>query len=268
MSHQSLKDLVDVTGTPSDGQVLKYTAGSTSWEPADESGGGSSGAEYLELYEQNHGNSNYPLDYDDWPPDAAGEGDGYRTCPIYTGGWTHVYNNSLPTTSVDTKANLAGSYSFHSWFPNDMLFIKPSASDKYILDLKYVLYTSSSTLKVDKATLGLAETTYTGANPTPLQSYNAGSIKTLFSTTYNTIAYAGGSGWGYSWDRTGLIVEIEAHIPFSAHTTKVVTPSLFEFYGRSSGDIPGYMPQHSMWGDVNTAKLGIYERYVRLTKIA
>ena len=40
MSHQSLKDLVDVTGAPTDGQVLKYTASSTSWEPADESGGG------------------------------------------------------------------------------------------------------------------------------------------------------------------------------------------------------------------------------------
>ena len=40
MSHQSLNDLTDVTGSPTDGQILKYTASSSSWGPAAESGGG------------------------------------------------------------------------------------------------------------------------------------------------------------------------------------------------------------------------------------
>ena len=229
---------------------------------------GAAPSEYLELYERNHGNQNYPLDYDDWPSDAAGEGDGYRNCPIYTGGWTQVYNNTLPTSAVDTKVNLSGSYTFDSWFPNDMLFIKPSSTNKYVLDIRYVLYTSSSSAKIDRTTLWMPENTYSGSNATPLESANAGSLRTNVATNYNTIGYDGGHAWGYSWDRYGLIVEVEAQIPFSAHATKLSTLSLMEFYGRSTSDDKGCFPKHQNWGDSGTHKLGIYERHVKLTKIA
>ena len=57
MSHQSLNDLTNVSGSPTDGQILKYTASSSSWGPATESGGGSSGPEYLEIWQEaTHGN--------------------------------------------------------------------------------------------------------------------------------------------------------------------------------------------------------------------
>ena len=127
MSHQSLEDLVNVSGAPADGKILKYNSGA--WGPADESGGGSSGAEYIEIFEKG---------------DTASLG-GY--C-LYTGGASKVIHNSIPSASVYKRADAPTSINYTSdWQTStydNIFWIANSATDKYVIEITLLLNHSNS----------------------------------------------------------------------------------------------------------------------------
>jgi hypothetical protein len=121
MSHQSLKDLTDVTGSPSDGQILKYNSGA--WGPADESGGGSSGAEYLEIYEEG---------------DSLSKG----TFACLVGGGT-LLHNSISSSDAYRKDSAPSGIQFDSKYDSSdfdsLFFFHKSATSKYLLECDYMV---------------------------------------------------------------------------------------------------------------------------------
>ena len=126
MSHQSLNDLTNVSGSPTDGQILKYTASSSSWGPATESGGGSSGPEYLEIWQEaTHGNY---LTRATWATEA----------PSGT-----IVHNSMPAGVCFTRANAPVGVTYSTERQNtdydNILWFRHSSTDTYLLEVDYLI---------------------------------------------------------------------------------------------------------------------------------
>ena len=242
MSHQSLNDLTNVTGSPSDGQILKYQSGSSSWAPADESGGGSSGAEYLEIFESG---------------DSASLG-GY--C-LHTGGGSKVIHNSIPSASVYKRADAPSATNFNTdWQAStydDIFWIANSATDKYVIEITLLLNHSNSSYNavVAQPKYQLSSNIQTAASNLTL-FVNESSVSRVLS--------------GYNATYTGITGKVEEYktrfsfdaslISSATSAATLVIPSVHDYVSGDFIKIGGYYSS-----GLNTTVL---RRHIRLTKIA
>lgn len=155
MSHQSLKDLTDVTGSPTDGQILKYTASSSSWGPAAESGGGSSGAEYLELYQDQRSVNSQGYYY-------VKQAAIFANAPAGT-----IMHNSLPAAVAFKRANAPTGINYSTKMQSsdydDVFWFRPNSSDKYIVELDYLVKYNSSSMQMSLMAVDYEASTSTAA---------------------------------------------------------------------------------------------------------
>ena len=240
MSHQSLKDLVDVTGTPTDGQVLKYIAGSTSWSPADESGGGGSNSiEYLEIYER------------------GSDLEGKRNALLYAPS-SQIQKNTISTSDIDAKSNISGSYTFDSWWEDDVYFIKPSSSAKYILEARIVVRQNDSSRTLRTCKLGYVSSSTSGYNnPTSGSTYNWTFPKIVSFTESNNNRGA--------VTTAGKYTDMTIVWTFDAHSSEAITPVFHQTIG-SSGGVGGFV--NTAAGAYSFSKFYTHLRHIKLTKVA
>ena len=201
MSHQSLKDLVDVTGTPSDGQVLKYTASSTSWEPADESGGGGGGSSdtpYFEMWDFGSADTNAQTK---------------MAMPLHVPTSAKILNNTIASNRLALVTDSHWTTcTFDSSFDNSYHFQR-STTYQYYIEVDYTVKLDNSADIADSIVVRLNDT---GDN-------NSG------SGGYNKSGYLAGTGVGAQ-----KVVNFVASNKFTVSTHNY--PSLNPHYGYGGGN--------------------------------
>ena len=242
MSHQSLEDLVNVTGTPADNKILKYSSGS--WSPSDESGGGgSSGAEYLEIFQ-------------------IGDSEDMGGMLLNTSGtYTEIIHNSIPTTSVCKRADATGigfNHFSHSDY-DDVFWALHHASAKYLVEVDMLINYDSSSTSAQFFQYGIAQSGHGVPSVTVLANVPNSSVDStyLVSTQWNQ----------YFMGATGKIQRVCGRwwfSPSSASSTYASTPCVD--IGRDEFTY-AYFPKGANWTN-NNPNLSILRRHVRLTKIA
>ena len=226
---------------------------------------GSSSAEYIELYEKQPTLYAKWLDYTDWMSESSSEGDGYRAMHLYTGGNTKIIHNSISTSDMDLKSNLSGT--FHSWYPDEVFFIKQSSSAKYWLEVRLIIVCDSSSAEINYTHLKLNKPNPTTSNPTPVQSGGGSSSQTVTcANIQHTIASHSVQNAGFM-EREGNICDIRYTAEITPFTDSIGTLSAMYYYGLDFHMT--LLPKHEDWGGSgNRSKIGISERFITLTKIA
>ena len=134
MSHQKLEDLVNFTGTATDGQILKYTASSTSWGPADESGGGGGGSSDTPYFEM-------------WDLGSADSNSGTSgAMPLYVPSSAKILNNTIDTSRLALVTDSSWSslgLTFNAAF-NDSYMFKRSSTGLYYIEIDYTVKLDNS----------------------------------------------------------------------------------------------------------------------------
>ena len=257
MSHQSLKDLVDVTGTPSDGQILKYTASSTSWGPAAESGGG--GPEYLEIWDNGTTNGKAQSAY---PLFQASDG---------TAG--HIIYNGLDSSEWGRLGTLAAGSVGGSWgnwnsrpsYLDDLIFIMPHGSDPqrtYVLRAEYLISMSST------STAGWYASYATCAATNSIQTGDTNNLRSYWATSSTmdrkSEVYGTPTGIASPWDSSKKWAHIVHETTHVTHATKPISPNILYLYGGSNPNYSGFVGFTGASYQNTTMK---YKR-VRLTKVS
>ena len=242
MSHQSLKDLTDVTGSPTDGQILKYTASSSSWGPAAESGGGSSGAEYFES----------------WSYGTAGTvADGGLL--LDTSSPTYIVHNSIPAASLFKRADAPSGISYDSgtWGASaydNMYWIGQSSTAKYLLEVELIcLYNSTST------TCPIFEWARVSSNHSTQYVQKFGRFPNLSNNSAYTY-----TGTEASYFTAGKLETFTGRILIDASLSTGANAMSLAIKEGLNASSTVYFP--TSFGD--TPDLAVKRRHVRLTKIA
>lgn len=242
MSHQSLEDLVNVSGSPADGKILKYNSGA--WGPADESGGGSSGAEYLEIFE--HG-------------DAADMG-GYL---LGSGGTNaSIIHNSIPQASVFKRADAPVGITYSSDYQhssyNDVFWIAYDASAEYLVEIDMLVkYDSSSTQGVlVEWGKSISNTTYSVSDYGRRPNLNTDTTYTFSGTNASL---------------SGITGKIQRYVDrFVRPATDATSGTAFTLSVSVARDAFTYcyFPLNPTVNTTNSPNLSVYRRHIRLTKIS
>ena len=243
MSHQSLEDLGNVSGSPANGKILKYNSGA--WGPADESGGGSSGAEYFEFYQW--GDS---LDRGGLLLDTGGTS-------------TYIVHNSIPSANLFKKADAPTGLIFHAdtfgdGTYNDVYWFAKDATDQYFVEVTLVVHYDSTTTVCPLLEWGYIQSNHGTPSVSRIArfpNHAAGSAVT-YSGTEATLF------------RTGKVETIKGKYIISAslgsHSYMAMSPAIKN--GRSNAGYV-YFPCGSHVADTSSS-LAIVRKHVKITKIA
>ena len=203
MSHQSLEDLIDFSGTSAEGKVLKYTSSSTSWGPEDSSGG-AGGPTMLEIWDE-------------------GSTDAKSAHPLYVGDSAVVAHNSIAASRVAKKGDLASSYfsGGGSAWDDDTFFILPSATAKYLLILEYMVRYGSSSDASNTLNRGLGH-----SDAAPAISSIDEKIGLAIPNNYGTYTADAGITMISPWDTSYKWHGVVDYFELSANSTsgRAVTP--------------------------------------------
>ena len=240
MSHQSLEDLVNVTGTPADNKILKYSSGS--WSPADESGGGSSGAEYLEIYEE-------------------GDSLSLGTFACLVGGGT-LLHNSISSSDAYRKDSAPSGIQFDSKYNSsdfdDLYFFHNSSSSKYLMECDYMVKHASTSDHAwnchlggerSNSSVGVGMGAYTG---------QTASYRKLHSVNDIHISNGAFSIPAGAYQR--LVFKHEYSVALQSHEAVTFGPNLFRGDAGSFLRLAGHQSA--------TSGLDVVYRHVKVTKIA
>ena len=242
MSHQSLEDLVNVSGSPADGKILKYNSGA--WGPADESGGGSSGAEYLEIFKKGDSTSTGALLFD-----AGGTN-------------TEVLHNSIPVASVFKKADAPSGIGFHSnnfgqSTYDNVYFIKQNTGN-YLCEVTYLVLFSGSSISLKAMQYGYMPSNQSDSNFNATGLYDEPTFGNTFTYASPNSSRAGVTGT-VQWIKNAFIVD-------SSNISGQGSDDAFALavYRGSNGWSSYYFPCPIF---NQTATVSVLRKHTRLTKI-
>jgi hypothetical protein len=246
MSHQSLKDLTDVTGSPSDGQTLKYNSGA--WAPADDS----SGAQYIEFFDDSprfDPASPYYPGILIWFPDSA------------------VTHDSIPSGEIVKFEDISDKSGFNSMWGtnhNHTRWIKASNTAKYYINVIIWVRYANSTFSPNYLWLGknLENQMYNAETPESNVRVFVEEVKRFTGVTSQNI-----DGSDIDMITTaGTYAKIQMRFTYSADTAKWSYPQLKTFID-SSASIGGILGSGTYLASGAT-QIYAYNRYLRITKIA
>lgn len=251
MSHQSLKDLTNVTGSPSDGQILKFT--SNTWSPASEGG---DPAPCLEIW------------------GTGSTIDGKSAHPLFVGSGGYVIQNGIAASRVSKKSSLS-SYTFNSNWDDDTYFITPSASAKYMLIVHYFGYYASTSYSSRTLSRGLGHSDEAPAIKGDMLT-GGGDYKYVASEEpSNNFTIAGGNQWD-QWRNSysplsgssRRYVWIKDKYEFTVNTStsgRAFSPIFSHLYNHSSASA-----SHSFKGDggYGSNNIVLAHKHVKLIQLA
>jgi len=248
MSHQSLSDLTDVTGSPADGKILKYNSGV--WGPADESGGGSSGAEYIEIFDEGDPlTTAYPALLL-WFPDSS------------------IIHNSLSSGDLVRFADISDTSGFNAaWNStfNDVRWLKASSSDKYYVEATFWVRYSDTSFSPNYLWLGTSREDYNYNTVTEDATVRVfcEEVKRFTGVVSQTLS---GSSKNMITTTAGTYAKITLRFTFSPLSSLWSAPHLTRFIDSSATQ--GGMLGSAFYGYSFAPKLYVYNRHIKLTKIA
>ena len=244
MSHQSLRDLTDVSGSPENGQTLKYNSGS--WAPADENG-----AQYIEFFDESERTSEqnpYSPAILTWFPDST------------------IVHNSMPSGEIVRFEDISDTSGFNNgWgsFHNDIRWIKASATAKYYIDAVFWVRYANSTFSPNYLRLAknLEQQAYNAVTKESTARIFVEEVKRFTGVTSQSV---GGSTINMITTTAGTYAKIQMRFTYSADSAKWSYPQLTTFVDSNAvlGGIVGSATYSS-----NT-KIYVYNRHLRITKIA
>lgn len=203
MSHQSLENLLDFSGTSAEGKVLKYTNSSSSWGPEDGSGG-AAGPTMLEIWDE-------------------GSTDGKSAHPLYVGNSATIVYNSIDSSRLAKKSDLDSSYfsGGGSAWDDNTFFVLPSATAKYLLRLEYMIRYGSSSDVSNTVQRGLGH-----SDAAPAISSVDEKVGLSIPNNYGTYTPDAAITMVSPWDTTYKWHGVVDYFEFSANSTsgRAVTP--------------------------------------------